>query len=134
MESVHEFQGSVDVGSDYASTETIWKRVGSCDDFFLVAPLEDAHDWAENLLLSDSHVVLHIYKNGGLNKEALFSVPAASEDHLSAFFFALFNVHQDSFELFLANNSSLSGFFIQWVPNNDFLCNCDALLDEFIVD
>ena len=84
--------------------ETILGVVGDPDRLVLGVISDDGEYRAEDLFLSDRHVVLHVDKNRGLHEVAhfeTFRMPLAADENLRAFLDALANIRLYAFILFL---------------------------------
>lgn len=134
LQSVDEFESSIDVGSNYSCSEPIGESIGPRDDIFFVAPAEDAHDWSEYFFFCDFHVILDFGEDGRLNEISLLAQSASAHYDFGSFFLALLDIVEDAFELFLADDGAQLVVLVEGVTHFEILGVLDASLDKFIVD
>ena len=95
--------------------QTIFRVVGDPDRVFLGVIGDDTQNGAENLFLSDRHVVPHIHKHRGLNEVTRFEtfrMTLSTGENLRAFFDALTDIRLHAFVLFLRHHRSNGGLGI----------------------
>src|ERR1700736_4360921 len=84
-----------EVGPKDGGVETIFRIVGDPDRLVLGVISNDRQDGAENLVLGDRHVVLHINKHRGLHEETRFETfrtTFPTDKNLRAFFNSLADI------------------------------------------
>src|ERR1700722_8467474 len=100
---------AIEVSPQDSGVETIFGVVGNADRFILGVVSYYAEHGAENLLLGNRHVVLHIDEDGRLYKESPFEslgTAFSADQYLSAFFDAFANVRFHALILFLRHHRS----------------------------
>lgn len=80
LHGLGEEERLIDIIGHNTGRESVLGRVGALDGFVDVAELEDGLDGSEDLLLGDSHVVLDIGEDRGLDEVALLA-PATPTRH-----------------------------------------------------
>src|SRR5579863_5570528 len=92
------------VGPEDGGVEAIFRVVGDPDRLVLGVVSDDGQYRAEDLLLGDRHVVLHVDKNRGFHEVTrleAFRMTLAADEDLSAFLDALADIRLYAFVLFL---------------------------------
>src|SRR5579859_5097528 len=92
------------VGPEDGGVEAIFRVVGDPDRLVLGVISDDGQHRAEDLLLGDRHVVLHVDKNRGFHEVTrleAFRMTLAADENLSAFLDALADIRLYAFVLFL---------------------------------
>mmetsp|Transcript_61958 Transcript_61958/g.192361 ORF Transcript_61958/g.192361 Transcript_61958/m.192361 type:complete len:371 (-) Transcript_61958:220-1332(-) len=100
-------QSLADVPCAEARRQAILCVVGTLDGIAQVLVLQYAHDRPEDLLLRDSHAVVHIPEDCGLNEVARVGCACAASQNFGAFSLALLNVPHDLVKLYLVHDGTL---------------------------
>ena len=153
LERIADLDGGVEVLGVHGGGEAVGGLVGGLDDLVLGGELGDGADGAEDLLLHDLHVLVHVGEDGGLDEVALVALAvAASLDGGTSLLSGLDiadvdvsassicqeevinNLPHDAVELQLGDLWALEGVLGEWVANNVLLCALLEALQELIVD
>jgi hypothetical protein len=62
------------------------------NDIVVVPPLEDAHNWAENFLPGNAHLIINIRKDGRLDEKSLLPHAMTTCHYFGPLLLALLNV------------------------------------------
>src|SRR5260370_37921255 len=109
-----------EVGPKDRGVETIFRIVGDPDRLVLGVISNDGQDGAENLLLGNCHIVLHIDKHRGLHEVTgfeTFRMTLTTDKNLHAFFDALADIRLHLFVLFLRHHRSDGGLGISRITD-----------------
>src|SRR5580704_1271198 len=93
-----------EVGPKDGCVKAIFRIVGDPDRFLLGVTRDDGEHGAENLLLGDCHIVLHVDKHRGLHEVTgfeAFRMTLAANQQFSALFDAFADIRLDLIVLFL---------------------------------
>src|SRR6266852_2727004 len=102
--------------------QTIFRVVGDPDRVFLGVVGDHTQNGAEDLFLSDRHVVLHVYEYRGLNEVPRFEtfrMTLTTRENLRAFFDAFADIRLYSFVLFLRHHRSNGSLGISRITDGE---------------
>lgn len=116
-EGVRDLNGVVNVLGNESSTKTIVGVVSTLDNLIDVLELKDAHNGSKDLFLSDSHVVINIREDSGLDEPTLVADTAATSDKLSSLLLSNVNIVQNLGELIFVYLGTLISILCEWVTD-----------------
>src|SRR5688572_24911214 len=122
------------IGRPNSSRQTISRSVTALNHLVDIRELNDRHDWTENFLLGNFHVVANIGEDGRFNKIAPISNPISTTEHICARLAPGIDIAHDLVKLFLVYLRSLAGLRIEGIAHLLFFRAIDHPFDEFIVD
>lgn len=131
---VRDVKSFVDILGEDCSSETIHGVIGAIDDLFDGLELQDLHDGAEDFLFGDSHVVLDVREDGGLDEITFVTEAFSSGLQRGTLLLARLDERQDLVELGLIDLRTVVGGQVQWIGEQMFLGTFGAAADEFIID
>jgi hypothetical protein len=108
--------------------------VSTLNDLVNSLELQDGHDWSENFLLGNGHVVANIGENGGLNEPTLVAHTFTTSDKLGTLFLANINVVHNFVELLAVDLRTLVGVSTEWISYLSLGGDLSRSLNELVVD
>src|SRR5579864_8503497 len=102
--------------------KTIFRVVGNPDCLILGVISDDTQNGAENLFLSDRHIVFHVDENGGLHEVTRFKtcrMAFATDEDFCAFLYTFADVRLHSLVLVLRHHRSDGGLWISRIADGE---------------
>src|SRR5579864_7644452 len=124
----------VDVLRENGGSQAVVRSVGTIDDLFHALERKHAYNWAEDFVLGNGHLVLHIIKDRRLHEVTVAPMALAAQQEFRAFLLADVAVFQNLVHLLVRNLRYLFGAGIQRVAELAPLGFCRQPINEFLVN